>query len=171
MALILLFSWAKLRLTLCDPMDCSMPGFPVLHSLLGFAQTHVLWVGDAIQMSHPLFPPSPSALNLSQHQGLFQSWLFASGAQTIGSSVSASVLPVNIQGWFPLGLIDLLSLLSKGLSRLFSSTTTWKHCVYNSWQIWPWVEDRRWYRHYRDQTLVFWRGQAFEHFCHLMGMV
>ena len=52
-------------------MDCSMPGFPVLHYLLKFAHTHVHWVGDAIQQSHPLLPSSP-ALNLSQHQGLFQ---------------------------------------------------------------------------------------------------
>ena len=57
---------------LCDPMDCSMPGFPVLHSLLEFAQTYVQWVGDAIQSSHPLLPPFPPALNLSQYQGLFQ---------------------------------------------------------------------------------------------------
>ena len=53
--------------TLCDPMD-----FPILHYLLEFAQTHVHWVDDAIQSSHHLSPPSPPALNLSQHQGLFQ---------------------------------------------------------------------------------------------------
>ena len=53
-------------------MDCSTPGFPVLHYLLEFAQTHVRWVDDAIQPSHPLLPPSPPAFNLSQHQGLFQ---------------------------------------------------------------------------------------------------
>ena len=64
-------SVAKLCLTLCNPMDCSRPGFPVLHYLLEFAQTHVHWVGDAIQPSHPL-SSSPPALNLSQHQGLFQ---------------------------------------------------------------------------------------------------
>ena len=58
--------------TLCNPMDCSMPGFPVLHCLLEFAQTHVHWVSDAIQPLHPLSPPSPPALKLSQHQGLFQ---------------------------------------------------------------------------------------------------
>ena len=57
--------------TLCDPMDCSLPGFPVLHCLPEFAQTHVYWVSDTIQPSHPLSPPSP-ALYLSQHQGLFQ---------------------------------------------------------------------------------------------------
>ena len=57
--------------TPCDPIDCSRPDFPVLHYLLEFAQTHVHWVCDAIQPSHPLSPSSP-ALNLSQHQGLFQ---------------------------------------------------------------------------------------------------
>ena len=65
-------SIAQLCSTLCDPMDCSMPGFPVLHQLLELAQTHVRWVDDAIQPSHPLFSPSPPAFNLSQHQGLFQ---------------------------------------------------------------------------------------------------
>ena len=58
--------------TLWDPINCSTPGFPVLHHLLELAQTHVHWVGDAIQSSHPLSSPSPPALNLSQHQGLFQ---------------------------------------------------------------------------------------------------
>ena len=59
-------------LTFCNPRDCSSPGFPVLHCLPEFAQTHVHWVGDAIQPSHPLSSPSPLAFNLSQHQGLFQ---------------------------------------------------------------------------------------------------
>ena len=58
--------------TLCNSMDCSTPGFPVFHYLLEFAQTHVHWVDDAIQLSHPLLPPSPPVLNLSQHQNLFQ---------------------------------------------------------------------------------------------------
>ena len=58
--------------TLCDPMDCSMPGFPVHHQLLVFTQTHVHWVSDAIQPSHSLSSSSPPAFNLSQHQGLFQ---------------------------------------------------------------------------------------------------
>ena len=58
--------------TLCDPMDCSTPGFPVHHQLQEIAQTHVHQVGDAFQPSHPLSSPSPPALNLSQHQGLFQ---------------------------------------------------------------------------------------------------
>ena len=64
-------SVAQSCLTLCDPMDCSMPGFPVYHQLPEPTQTHVHHVGDAIQPSHPLSPPSSFALNLSQHQGLF----------------------------------------------------------------------------------------------------
>ena len=82
--------------TLCNPIDCSTPGFSVFHHLQEFAQTHVHWVSDVSQPSHCLLPPSP-ALNLSQHQGLFQmSQLFASSCQIIGASISASVLPVNI---------------------------------------------------------------------------
>ena len=68
---------AKSCLTLCDPMDCSPPGFPVLLHLLELAQTHVHWINDPIQPSHPLSPSSPPALNLSQHQGLFQ-WISSS---------------------------------------------------------------------------------------------
>ena len=67
-----LSSVSQLCLTLCDPMDCSMPGFPVLNHLLEFVQTHVHWVGDAIQPSHPL-SPSFLAFSLSQNEGLFQS--------------------------------------------------------------------------------------------------
>ena len=73
---------------LCDPMDCSTLDSPVLHQLPELTQTHVHWVGDAIQPSHPLSSPSP-ALNLSQHQGLFP--FFASGGQSTGISASASV--------------------------------------------------------------------------------
>ena len=60
------------RLTLCDPMDCSMSPIPVYHQLPKLAQIHVHWVGDAIQKSHPMPSPSSPAFNLSQHQGLFQ---------------------------------------------------------------------------------------------------
>ena len=67
-------SVAKLYPTLWDPMDGSMPGFPVLHPLPEFLQSHVHWVGDSIQPSHPLSSPSPPAFNLSQHQGLFQAF-------------------------------------------------------------------------------------------------
>ena len=65
-------SVAQLYPTLCDPKDCISPGFTVHHHLPEFAQTHFHWVSDAIQPFHPLLPPSPPALNFSQHQGLFQ---------------------------------------------------------------------------------------------------
>ena len=104
-------------------MDCSMPGFHLHHQLLELAETHVHRVDDAIQPSHPLSSLSP-ALNLSQHQGLFQLTSSSpSGAQSIGVSASASVFPMNIQGSFPLGLTGLISLQSKGLSRVFYNTT------------------------------------------------
>ena len=70
-------SVTKLFLTLCDPMNCSTPGFPVLHHLPELARNHVHWIGDAIQPSHPLSPPSPLAFNLSHHKGLFQ-WVSSS---------------------------------------------------------------------------------------------
>ena len=82
-------SVTKLCPTLCNSMDCSMPGFPVLHHLPEFAQTHVHLIGDAIQPFHPLPPSSPPALSLSQHQGLFQ-W--------VGSSQQvAQVLELQLQ--------------------------------------------------------------------------
>ena len=65
-------SVAQLCLSLCDPMDCSMPGLPVHHQLPEFTQTHVHQIGDAIQPSHPLSSPSPPAFNLSQHQAPLQ---------------------------------------------------------------------------------------------------
>ena len=125
-------SVSKSCLTLRDPMDCSMLGFPVLRYLPEFAQTHVLWVCDAIQPSHLLSPPSP-ALNHSQHPGSFPvSRFFKSDGQNTGASASATVLPMNIQNWFPLGLTGLISLLSKGLSRIFSSTTVRKYQFFGS---------------------------------------
>ena len=78
--------------SLCDPMDCSMPGFPVHHQLPDLAQAHVHQVSGAIQPFHPLSPPSPPAFNLSQHHGLF----FASGGRSIEVSATASVLPMKI---------------------------------------------------------------------------
>ena len=109
--------------TVCDPMDFSPPGFPVDYQLPEPTQTHVHHVGDAIQPSHPLSSPSPPVFNLSQHQSLFQSHFFTSGGQSIGVSASASVLPMNIQDWFPLGWTGWISLPSMGLSRVFSNTT------------------------------------------------
>ena len=119
-------------------MDYNTPGFPVLHYLPEFAQTHVHWVSDAIQPSHPLSFPSLLAFNLSQLESFPMSQLFSSGGQSFGASASASVLPMNIQGWFPLGLTGLIFLLTKGLPRVFSITTIWKHqtrasllCIYS----------------------------------------
>ena len=74
---VILCSVAQSCLALCDAVDSSTPGFPVLHRILQFAQTHVHRVGDAVQPSHPLSSPSPLAFNLSQHQGLFQ-WVSSS---------------------------------------------------------------------------------------------
>ena len=116
----------KWCLILRDPMNCSTSNFPVLHCLPGFAQTHVHWVVDTIQPSHPLLPSFPMAFNLFQHQGLFQ-WVFASCGQSIGASASELVLPMNVQSWFPLGLTGLISLQSMGLSRVSSSTIVRKH--------------------------------------------
>ena len=125
-------SVAQSCLTLCNPMDCSTPGLPVHHQLPEFIQTHVHWVGDAIQPSHPLSSPSPLAFNLSQHQGLFKCQFFASGGQSIGVSASTSVLPMNIQSRFPLGLTGWISLQSKGLSKVFSNTTDQKHQFFST---------------------------------------
>ena len=113
---------------LCDPMDCSTSGFPVLHHLLEVAQTHVHWVSNAIQPSHPLLSPSPPAFNLCRHQGFFK-WVGSlyRVAKVIGASASASVLPMNIQDWFLLGLTGWISLQAKGLSRVFSNTIVQKH--------------------------------------------
>ena len=106
-------------------MDCSTPGFPVHRQLLGLAQTHVHWIRDAIQPSvipfspsnhHPLLLPPSIFLSISIFSG-------ESGGQSIGVSTSASVLPMNIQDWFPLGLIGLISLMPKELSRVSSNTT------------------------------------------------
>ena len=117
--------------TPCNPMNRSMPGLPVHHQLPEFTQTHVHQVSDAIQPSHPLLSPSPPTFNLSQHQGLFQWVDSASGGQTIGATASASVLTMNNQDWFPLGLTGLI-LQSKGFSRVFSNTTVQKHWFFGA---------------------------------------
>ena len=98
---------------------------PCLSPTQEFTQTRVHWDGDATQPCHHLSSPAPPALNPSQHQGLLKCQFFPSGDQSIG--VSASVLPVNIQEWFPLGWTGWISLQFKGLSRLFSSTAVQKH--------------------------------------------
>ena len=104
-----------------------MPGFPGLHYLLEFAQTNVHWVSSAIQPCHPLLLPSPLALNHSQHQSFSNELAFRirwPEYWCFSFSISASS---EIQGSFPLGLTGLISLLSKRLSRVFSSTVFQKH--------------------------------------------
>ena len=108
-------------LTLSDSMDYSTPGFPVHHQLLELAQTHVHWVSDAIQSSHPLLSPSPPAFNLSQHQGLFK-WL--SSLHQVAKVLEFQLQHQSFQWIFRTGWI---SLQSKGLSRVFSNTTVQKH--------------------------------------------
>ena len=105
--------------TLCNPMDCSTPGFPVHHHLPELAQTHVHWVSDTIQPSVVLLLPSilPSIRVFSNEWALLIRW------PKYWSFNFASVLPMNIQDWFPLGWTGWISLQSKGLSRVFSNTT------------------------------------------------
>ena len=119
--------------TLCNSMDCSIPGFPVLHYLPESAQIHVHWVNYTIQPPHSLLPPSHNLQYFLVWGSFPMSWLFTSGGQSIGAS--ASVFPMNIQDWFPLEFTGLISLLDprdslghmvdlflvfKGLSILFS---------------------------------------------------
>ena len=121
-------SVAQLCTTLCDPMNHSAPGFPVHHQLPGFTQTHVHWVGDAIQpisssvvpfSSCPQSPPASESFPMSQ--------LLAWGGQSTGVSALASFPPKKSQGWSPSEWTGWISLQSKGLSRVFSNTTVQKH--------------------------------------------
>ena len=102
--------------TLCNPKNHSTPGLPIHHQLPEFTQTHVHRVRDAIQRSYPLSFPSPLTFNLSLHQGLFK-WVISLHQVAKAFQLQASVLPMNIQDWFPLGWTVWISLKSKGLSR------------------------------------------------------
>ena len=124
----------ELCLTLCNPMDCSTPGLPVLYYLPELAQTHVHWCHVTFLSSAS---PFSSRLQSFPASGSFPvSQLFTSGGQRIGASASALMLPMNIQGWFPLGLNGLISFLSKGLSSVFSSTTVQKHQFFGPQLSW-----------------------------------
>ena len=119
--------------TLCDPMDCRMPGFPVPH----YFRLPKFMSSESVMPSNHLILCCPLLLlpSIFPASGSFPvSRLFTSGGQSIGASALASVLPVNIQDWFPLGLTGLISLQSKGLSRVFSSTTKastlWRSAFY-----------------------------------------
>ena len=125
--------------TLCDPMDCSTPGLPVHHQLPEPTQTHVHWVGDAIQPSHPLSSPSP-VFDISQHQSLFQ-WVSFLHQVPKHWSFSFSISPCNEYSglisfridWFDFLQIDWFDFLqSKGLSRFFSNTTVQKQQFFSA---------------------------------------
>ena len=108
--------------TLCDLINRSTPGLPVHHQLPEFTQTHVHWVGDAIQPSHPLSSPSPPAPQFLPASESFPiSQLFTWGGQSTGVSALASFLPKNTQGWSPLEWTGWICLQPKGLSRVFST--------------------------------------------------
>jgi len=120
--------------TLCDPMDCSTSGFPVHHQLPELTQTHVHQASDAIQLSYPLLSPSPLAFNHSWHQGLFK-WVNSlhQMAKVLEFQLKdSSILPMNIQDWFPLEWTGWISLQFKGLSRVFSNTTVQKHQFFSA---------------------------------------
>ena len=112
--------------TLWDPMVCSIPGFPVCYQLLELAQTHMS------QWCHPTISPSvvPFSCCLQSFPAsgsFFKESVLHIRCQSIGVSASASVLPMIIQDRFPLGLTGLISLQSRGLSRVFSNITVQKH--------------------------------------------
>ena len=120
-------------LTLCDPMDCTACqvtlSFTISQSLFKLTYNELVMPSNHLILCCPLlFLPSicPSIRVFSM------GWFFPSGCQSIGASASASVLSMNIQSWFPLGLIGFISLQSRGLSRVFSSTTIWKNQFFST---------------------------------------
>ena len=118
-------------LTLCDPMNRSMPGLPVYHQLPEFTQTHIHRVSNAIQPSSSVVPFScPQSLPASESFPMSQ--LFTWGGQIIGVSALASFLPKKSQGWSPSEWTGWISLQSKGLSRVFSNTTVQKHQFFSA---------------------------------------
>ena len=134
--------------TLCSPMNCSKPGFPVLYYLTQFAETHVHWINDAIQSLSSSVTPFSCPQSFLASGSFPMSWLFPSGGQSIGTSASASVPSKNIQGWFPLTLTGLISCCPRysqepspapqfesikfsALSRLYGPTFT---SIYDYWK-------------------------------------
>ena len=150
-----------------------MPSFPVLHCLLEFAQTHAHWVGDTI---HPTISSSVTSFSWPQFfpgSGYFpKRWLFASGGQNIGVWALASVLPMSIQDWFPLGLTSLILLQSKGLSRVFSSITIQKHQFFGTpSSLWPNHHKHTWLIEKTIQLLLYGSLSAKWCFCFLICCV
>ena len=131
--------------TLCDPVVCSTPGLPVHHQLLEIPQTQVPRVCDAIHI-FVLCCPLPLLPSIFPNIRVFSNGQsFTSGGQSIGASASATVLAMNIQDWFPLGLTGLISLLSKGLSRVFSNTTVQKHQFFGAQpSLWSYSHIHTW---------------------------
>ena len=122
--------------TLCDPMDWSTPGLPVHHQLPEFTQAHVHWDSDAIQPSHPLSSPSPSAFNLSQHQGLFQ-WVSSSHQVAKVLELQFSISPSNEYSGlisFRMDWLDLLAVQGtfKSLLQHYSSKASilWRSALF-----------------------------------------
>ena len=127
------FSVTQLCLTLCNPMDCSTPGFPVLHHLPELAQIYVHWVDDINPIISFSVIAFSSCLQSFPASGSFpMSQFFASGGQSIEASATALILAMNIQGWFHLGLTGLISSQSRGLSRVFSKTTVKNHQLFGA---------------------------------------
>ena len=119
-------------LTLCNHMNRSTPGLLVHHQLRESTQTNVYWVGDAITISSSVVPFSSCPQFLPASRSFPMTQLFTWGGQSIGVSASASVLPMNIQDWSPLGWTGWISLQSRGLSRVFSNTTVQKHQFFST---------------------------------------
>ena len=132
-----------------DPMDCCMPSslsFTIFQSLLRFMITELVMLSN---LSSSISPFSFCLQSFPAPGSFPVSWLFASGGQRTGGSASASVLPMNIQVWFPLVLTGLISLLSKGLLRVFSSTTVQnlqfcgiKHSLWSNSDIHIWLLEK-----------------------------
>ena len=110
--------------TTCDFMDGSTPGFPVHHQLQELTQTHV---SELVMPSHPLLSPSPPAFNCPSIRVFSNESVIRIRWPKYWSFSFRSVLPMNIQDWFPLGWTGWISFQSKGLSRAFSNTTVQKH--------------------------------------------
>ena len=145
---------------ICDPMDYSMPGSPVIHYLPELAQIYAHWVSNVVWQSHSMPPPSPFAFSFSWHQGLLQ-WL--------GSLPQvAKILELQLQHqsfpwivcWFPLRWAGLISLQSKGLPRVFSSITIWKHQFFvvqhSNSHIYIWLLER---------PKLWWYGPLLAKWC------
>ena len=147
------------RVWFCNPMDHSTPVLPTLHYLPELAKSLICWCHPAILLSVTLFSclqsfPATVSFPMSR--------LFASGGQSIGASASESVLPMNIQSWFPLGWTGLVSLLSKRLSRVFFGTIVWKHQFFGT-QPSLWSNS-----HIRTYLL---ENHSFDYFEHLVERI